>query len=199
MKVSAVLLAAGSSSRAGKTNKLLLPFDGKPMFMATYSSLLNSIADEVIVVTGWNSHEIINLLDRSNPKLKVVFNPGFKNGMTSSVQTGIHNCATDSDAFMICLADMPFLTTADYNFIINAHQNNKVSDSILVPMLNNRQGNPVVFSSFYKNIILNHKSSEGCKSLLGEYRDQCFNIYLSNKDAFNDIDTLEMYRNLCLK
>ena len=50
--VAAVVLAAGQSRRMGSVNKLLEPVDGEPLIRRTVSSIVNSGAQSVIVVTG---------------------------------------------------------------------------------------------------------------------------------------------------
>ena len=65
--VSAILLAAGESKRMGKP-KLLLPFGDSTILEKTVDNILNSNADEVIVVLGANAQEMSG--DDTNARIR---------------------------------------------------------------------------------------------------------------------------------
>ena len=96
--VSAILLAAGSSTRMGGVNKLLLPWKNSTVIAHTIQQLLTSGAGEVIVVTGYQHEEVIKAI--SEFPVAVVHNPLHESGMTGSIQAGVAVAAGDS--FMTC-------------------------------------------------------------------------------------------------
>src|SRR5437867_2188314 len=55
--VSALVPAAGMSTRVG-SNKLLLPFKGKPLIAHAVDTLLASAADEIVVVLGYEAERV---------------------------------------------------------------------------------------------------------------------------------------------
>jgi molybdenum cofactor cytidylyltransferase len=97
MKVSAAVLAAGSSSRMG-ANKLLLRLGGKMVLEHILDGL---VGYETVVVTGHRPEEINGIVTRYG--VKTVHNPDYEKGMTTSFQTGLR--AIDSDAAFMVLGD----------------------------------------------------------------------------------------------
>ena len=58
MRVDAIVLAAGRSSRMGGPNKLLALFDGRPLVRLTAETARASRAGEVVVVTGHQDERV---------------------------------------------------------------------------------------------------------------------------------------------
>lgn len=113
--VSAVLLAAGASTRMG-TPKLLLPLGDAPLVRRTAEALCHVGADDVLVVTG-AEHDRIAAALRGLP-VRFAVNPDFASGMGSSFRTGVAHVG-GSDAALFALADQPFLTTGDYRRLLD--------------------------------------------------------------------------------
>ena len=116
-KVSAIVLAAGLSRRMGEENKLFLAFKGKPLVAWVIEKISQSKADEIIIVTSELSKKLAGF---ANDKIKVVNNPDYKIGMTTSIQKGILATSESSIGYMICLGDQPLIEIADYNKIIDS-------------------------------------------------------------------------------
>ena len=193
-KVTAILLAAGMSRRMG-TNKLLLDYRGKPMVKHVLDTLTASEADEVIVVASEISiHQLRDFLD---PDILLVDNPNYKSGMTSSIQAGV-NRANPEYACMVCLADQPLITVKDYNQIIGAYREKVQKDhaAIVLPAFDGRKGNPVIFSPYYRELILTHQEPEGCKEIVQQHPDHIYTIEVGTKGILTDVDTPERYRKI---
>ena len=60
--ISAIVLAAGLSTRMGKENKLLLPFGNKTLIEHQVHVLLQTKVSEVIVVVGHEAGLLIDVL-----------------------------------------------------------------------------------------------------------------------------------------
>jgi len=113
--VSAVLLAAGASTRMG-VPKLLLPLGGEPIVRRTARQVCASGFDEVIVVSGSEHARIVEALE-GLPVTHAV-NREFATGMGSSFRAGVEHLGPDAEAAMFALADQPFLTSAEYGAIL---------------------------------------------------------------------------------
>lgn len=194
MKISAVLLAAGTSTRMGVPNKLLLPFRGKTVLHTVAASIIASGVDELIVVTG---HEA----ERAKTAFKglpvcFVPNPGYASGMTSSIQAGVR--AAQGEGYLICPGDLPLLTEADYRRIVLFFKDLFRSDpkAICVPEFQGTRGHPVLFSAYYRNEIMQHSAPEGCKRILKAHPNHVYEISFSQPSILMDIDTPEAYQNL---
>ncbi|MDP3433930.1 MAG: nucleotidyltransferase family protein [Bacteroidota bacterium] len=102
----AIVLAAGMSTRMG-TQKLLLPFDGKTIVEKVVENILKSGIVNVVVVLGANSVEITEVL-KSWP-VQTIWNENFREGMHTSVISGVNALPENAKAVMIFLGDQPFI------------------------------------------------------------------------------------------
>ena len=194
-KVSAIILAAGTSSRMGETNKLFLDFQGKAIIQRVIENVLDSSADEVVVV---GSKLSITQLTAFNYKaIRLVENKDYRLGMTSSIQQGVVASNSNTEGFMICLGDQPTIESRIYSLLIDtfeiSHENKK---SIMVPTHNRKQGNPIVFSSHYKQEIMTHEAPEGCKEILQRNHSFVKRIDVKSSSILRDVDTKEDYESL---
>jgi choline kinase len=73
MIVSATILAAGSSSRMGEENKLLLPVNGIPMIRQVVNTVLKTKLSPVHLVTGFDRKNILEAV--LNLSINEVYNP----------------------------------------------------------------------------------------------------------------------------
>ena len=103
--ISAILLAAGLSSRMKGENKLIKEINGKPLIVHSIKNLLGSAVDEIIIVLGYEKEAIENLVEK-NKKIKLVFNKDYQKGISTSIRTGISNISSKSESFFICLGDI---------------------------------------------------------------------------------------------
>ena len=138
--IAAILLTAGQSKRMAGENKLTKEIQGTPLIKHSVKNILASSIDELIVVLGHQKEIIEKLIDK-NEKIKFVFNKDFENGMASSIKTGLDNLSEETEAFFICLGDMPMVNSDIYNQLIQS-KNNK---EIIVPTYKGQQGNPILF------------------------------------------------------
>src|SRR6185295_10879356 len=103
---SAIVLAAGSSSRMGRP-KALLPIEGRPAVEVVCATLRAGGADDVVVVVGRHAAEI-----RAGARLdgvRVVENARWAEGRTTSVQAGLAALARDAEWTLLALVDMPLV------------------------------------------------------------------------------------------
>jgi molybdenum cofactor cytidylyltransferase len=115
--VSAVVLAAGASTRMG-TQKLLLPFGGEPLVRRAVRQVLAAGFDDVLVVLG-SEHEATGAALEGLP-VRLAINTQFASGMGSSFRTAVEHLP-DSEAAMFALADQPFVTTREYRQVLDAY------------------------------------------------------------------------------
>ncbi|MGK0391072.1 MAG: molybdenum cofactor cytidylyltransferase [Maribacter sp.] len=185
---SAIIVAAGLSRRMGEENKLLLPFQGKALFLHLTDEVLRSEVEEIIVVIGYESEKIIKALGERN--VKIIYNTNYKEGLTSSIQAGVLASNKNTKGYLICLSDMPFVKTKHINLILNKIENNY---SIIIPKINNKKSHPIFLSQAYRSEILNHKNPNGCKLIIENNKEQI--KFISFEEDFSqDIDTPEAYR-----
>ncbi|MBR2282380.1 MAG: nucleotidyltransferase family protein [Spirochaetales bacterium] len=171
-----VMLAAGSSTRMGETNKLLLEYRGLPMVAYSCLEALRFLEhhagqnDEncrLIVVTGYRRQSTEKALGTcrsflegtgSRLEMLVVNNPDYRNGQFSSTKVGVSQ--VNDGPFFISLADMPLVTAAHYETLApllaghDAVRPFSTKDGDRVP------GHPVLHAPRLKEKIL--KCSDDC-------------------------------------
>ena len=187
--VSAILLAAGSSTRMGEQDKLLLKYKGHWLVNHVMQQLWASKVDELIIVRKNKADNLLGGL--SSDRIKVVVNPKADLGMTTSIQAGVKAANINSKGFMICQADMPLVQSSEYNLIIDAFKKRRAENEqcIAAPFFNHQKGNPIIFSSFYKSAILNHAEMEGCRRIVKENISQVLKVEMAKDHVLIDVDT----------
>ena len=67
-----------------------------------------------------------------------------------------------TEAFFICLGDMPMVNSGIYNQLIKS-RNQK---NIIVPTYNGKQGNPILFDNSMKEKVMDITGDTGAKKIL---------------------------------
>jgi len=195
----AILLAAGLSRRMGEANKLLLPYKEKSILETTLCALTQTNVQEVMVVVGFEEKRICQIVNQFEGAT-VVDNPQYTEGMMTSIQAGIRAMNEESQGMMICLADMPFIRTEDYNDLIEKYRKlcvvGEMAKPIVRPYQESRAGNPVIFHPYYQKSLLKHTQKSGAKALIQAFSTNFVKMRTNNERYFKDIDTIEDYKNL---
>ena len=194
--ISAVLLAAGQSKRMNGENKLTKEIQGAPLIKHSVKSILASSIDELIVVLGHQKETIEKLIDK-NKKIKFVYNKNYKNGISSSIQTGLRIISKKMEAFFICLGDMPDVNQNIYNKMIKTklNYNKKLKSNfkkeIFIPTYEKKNGNPVLFTKHMKEKIMQISGDDGAKELIEIYKSKALHIPVKNRGITLDFDIQE--------
>lgn len=189
--VSAIVLAAGSSRRMGNVNKLLLPYRNKTIITHVVENILAAGIMDLIVVAGFEASNLKkNLKDLP---VQFVINEDHTDGLTSSIQQGIRKA--NGNGYMICLADMIFIEPGEYFLLLKSYEEQLAVDPkcICQPVYNNQKGNPLIFSSLYRQDILNHKEPEGCKAIVQSNKQHVYTTAMNTNHILKDIDYPEDY------
>jgi len=192
--LSAIVLAAGSSRRMEKSNKLLLPCGGKTILTRVLANILSAGINEVIVVTGHESAQVSDSI-RHLP-VQIVYNARHAAGMTGSIQTGVR--VATGNGFMICMGDMIHITPEEYGIIKISFERQYLLNGqvICLPQYQGKNGNPVVFSDHYRPAIMQHPDPEGCKGIVRAHETNIYNVEMPAGHILQDIDTPDDYRSL---
>ena len=182
--ISAILLAAGQSKRMGDENKLVKNFQGIPLIKHSVRNILASFIGELIIVLGHQKEIIEKLIDK-NEKIKFVFNQDFESGIATSIKTGLNHLSEETEAFFICLGDMPMVNKDIFNLLIKSKNNRE----IIVPTYKNKQGNPILFSKSMKKKIMTIEGNVGAKKILELNKDKILNIETNDQNVTRDFNT----------
>ncbi|HEY7216628.1 MAG TPA: nucleotidyltransferase family protein [Thermoanaerobaculia bacterium] len=106
--IAGILLAAGTSSRMG-SNKLLFQVQGESLLRRVARRALAGGLHPLLVVLGHEAARTARELD--GLACQTVVNPGYEQGITSSLQAGLSALPAAARATVVMLADMPFVTS----------------------------------------------------------------------------------------
>jgi molybdenum cofactor cytidylyltransferase len=184
--VTAVVLAAGRSTRMGGPNKLLAELDGKKLVRIVTEQALASRAKEVIVVTGHQAELVEKALSGLN--VKFVRNRDFAQGLASSVKTGISAVPKYADGAVVCLGDMPLISSDLIDRLIDGFAPDR-GNLIAVPVSDGRRGNPVLWSKRFFNDLMALEGDVGARHLIAKHNEAVAEVVVEGDGAFLDIDT----------
>jgi molybdenum cofactor cytidylyltransferase len=184
--VAAVILAAGRSTRMGGPNKLLAELGGKALVRIVTEQALASKAKDVIVVTGHQAEQVEQALQ--GLKVKFVRNPDFASGLASSVKAGIVAAPENADGAVVCLGDMPLISSDLIDRLIEAFAPDR-GNLIAVPVSDGRRGNPVLWSRRFFNELMTLDGDIGARHLIAKHGEAVAEVPVEGHGAFLDIDT----------
>jgi len=182
------VLAAGMSRRMEGKNKLLEDFGGKPLVRHAVEAALGSKASPVIVVTGRDDVAIEQAL--AGLDVRFVNNPDFADGLSSSLKAGIRAVPEACAGAIICLGDMPRVSSALIDRLIDAFAPERGA-MIVAPARNKQRGNPVLWAQRFFPELLKLEGDMGARKLTNFYDEGLFEIEIGDDSAFADIDTPE--------
>lgn len=185
-KVAAIVLAAGRSTRMGGPNKLLAELEGKKLVRIVAEQALASKACEVIVVTGHQA----DLVEQALADLRVRFvrNPDFAGGLASSVKAGIAAVSENADGAVVCLGDMPMVSSEMLDRLIGTFEPDR-GNLIVVPVADGRRGNPVLWSRRFFQELMTLDGDVGARHLIAKHAEAVAEVPVEGDGAFLDIDT----------
>lgn len=186
-RIAAIVLAAGRSTRMGAANKLLAGVGGRPMVRVAAEAALASRARPVLAVTGHQAAEVRAGL--AGLDLSFVANPHFASGLSSSLAAGIRAVPAACDGVLVLLGDMPRIEASHLDRLIDAFA--AAPDSIVVPIHEGRQGNPVLWPRRRFPELLQLEGDAGAKRLITAHREQVQEVEMDTAAIFADIDTPE--------
>ena len=187
---SAVVLAAGLSSRMQGVHKLLLPVGAEPAIRRTVSALAGAGPEEIVVVTGFRGRAVMEALD--DLPVRFQSNPRYEDGQMTSVAAGVAALAAPCNTVMVCLADQVLLESADYRELVDAFAAMS-RGSILIPFFKGQRGNPVVFSASYAAEVISGHINPGCRKLIAEHPDEVVTYEAAHDRYIVDMDTPDDY------
>ncbi len=189
--IKGILLAAGQSKRLKNENKLIKIFKNKPLINHALNSVKNSKIKKIIIILGYQFKEVKKKI-KKNKKIIFVHNKNYKNGMSSSIKSGLKKISKKDKGFIILQSDMPFVKTSDINKIYNSI----IRKKYLVHALKykNRIGNPIGFDISILSKIKKIKGNIGAKYMVKRLKNSTNYIKVSSEKVFKDFDKASDFR-----
>lgn len=167
--------------------KQLLPFAKSTILEQAIDNLLGSQVDEIVVVVGHRAEEIAKVVA---PKpVKLVVNPDYKQGMSTSIIAGLNAVNNQAKAFMIALGDEPLIDSLTVNRLIETFCHH--DRGIVIPTYRGRRGHPVIFSRKYRRKLLALKGDIGGRKVISNHPGDVLEVAISCRGIYLDIDTAD--------
>lgn len=185
----AIILAAGESKRMGEP-KMLLPFGGKTIIEAVTESVVSSEVDGSLVVVGAERERIEEKI--KDYGIKIVFNPGFRSGMLSSVQCGFKAIPEGTRAVLVVLGDQPQTSSGIINQLIEASK--KTGKGIVLPVFEGERGHPVIIDMKYREEVENLSPDIGLRGTVYSHPEDILEVEVDTASILKDIDDATDYK-----
>ncbi len=187
--ISAIILAAGKSTRMGQP-KMLLPWGTTTVVGQVIETVQRAGIEDVLIITGGAQREVEKIT--SHYQVRTIRNDSFENKeMLSSIQCGLRNQKSETQATLICLGDQPQVEEGSVWDICEAFR--KSSSNLIVPSYHMKRGHPWLVARVLWNELLNMQSSESPRDFLNSHADEIEYLVVETRSVIQDIDDPDDY------
>jgi molybdenum cofactor cytidylyltransferase len=194
--IPALVLAAGKSSRMGRTKALLsVGSSGETFLHRIIRVLREGGADAVVVVIGGDAAAVRASLPRDDAQISAVENPRYEEGQLSSLLIGlaaVEQRHENVEAVMMTLVDLPLISAATVRAVRDAFLANPGAP-LVRPRRGGRHGHPVIFNRSIFGELRRADPSTGAKPVVHAHAAEEVNVDVDDEGAFIDIDTPQDY------
>lgn len=183
-KIVLAILAAGASRRFGDDDKLLAVWRGRPLLSHTLDVFRDAPFARRLAVLRPNEHAASNLCHEAD--FEVLENGAADTGIASSIALAA-DAYRNADGLMIALGDMPLIRPDTVKTVIAAFQN-AAQNAIAAPVLEDRRGHPVLFSTSHVAALSGLKGDRGAGAIIDNHIDAFVGVPVSDTGIFTDFD-----------
>ncbi len=184
--MSAILLAAGESTRMGR-QKALLPWAGATLLEYQLAQLA-AVRDivEIIVVTGHEPERIREIASAAE-RARVVHNGDYRTGKVSSIKAGLAAVSPDAEAIMLLGVDQPRPASLLLH-VVAAHCAG--GSVITVPSFGSHSGHPVIFSAGLRGELSEIvEETLGVRAVLRRHADDVGTVEVADRAVLLDLNS----------
>ena len=182
--LSAIVLAAGASSRFGSA-KQLVRVAGQPLLHTAVARASEVAGSAVTVVLGANAGTLTPLLAHSSAS--VVINRDWREGMASSIRAGVSRLPASCTAVLLMVVDQAAVTAEDLKRLLNAWR--RQPEYIAAARYDSITGVPAIFPRATFGDLQSLRGDVGARVLLQRNSDRVIRVPMPR--AAIDIDTPE--------
>ncbi len=193
--LSAVILAAGESTRMGRP-KMLLPWGRTTVLGRVIEAFGAAGVGEILVVTGGARREVEALVAgsaRSNP-VRPIFNPDHRSGgMLASIQAGLKAASPKARAALIALGDQPQIREEVIARLCTRFL--ETGAPLLLPSFGNRRGHPWLAARSLWPALLELPFGTTPRDFLLAHEGEIAYLPVEDDSILRDLDTPDDYEN----
>jgi len=196
--IPAIVLAAGKSSRMGRS-KATLPLDSGDTFL---SRIVRTFADagveDVVVVVGHDADAIVAsfaAVEGAAARARFVDNPDYEQGQLSSLLAGLRVVDRPGVvAVLMTLVDVPLVSPDTVRAVVERYRTTRAP--IVRPIHGDRHGHPVLIDRSLFDALRHADPSTGAKPIIRANVSAMGDVQVDDAGAFADADTPEDYEEM---
>jgi molybdenum cofactor cytidylyltransferase len=195
--LSAVILAAGDSTRMGSPKAALLTPDGATFVGRLVTTLREAGVDDLVIVTGRHHDAVVESIARDHQSTtpRIVRNPDPSRGQLSSLLTGMEIVMTpQTDAMLMTLVDVPLVRVSTVTAVIDEWRRTRAP--IVRPAIGDRHGHPVIFDRVLFDELRRAPLDAGAKSVVRAHEHEIVNVPVDDEGCVRDVDTPSDYEEM---
>ena len=184
-QVTAVVLAAGASSRMGRP-KALLTFDGQSCLALVLGACRDGGVSRVVMVTGPQGGAVREEAARTLPIIAAV-NEQPERGMLTSLQA-------DAAGFLIFPVDFPLAPAVEVRRLLAAFAGRAPGQRIFIPSFERRRGHPVLVDAALAPEFLALPEDASARAVMTVHAGEIVHVEAADDRVLVDMDTPEDYQ-----
>lgn len=187
--IAAIVLAAGLSIRMGKP-KLTLPWGDTTVIGQVVSVIQWAGLSQIVVVTGGFRQQVEAALQELS--VDCAFNSRYQqNNMALSLQVGISNVPSQTQAVLVALGDQPQIQVEIVRALLVAYAESKAP--LLVPSYNMRRGHPWILDRSLWDDVMAITHPHTLRDLVNQHQEKIKYVVFENSSVLSDLDTPSDY------
>jgi molybdenum cofactor cytidylyltransferase len=195
--IPAIVLAAGTSSRMGRS-KATLPLDGGDTFVTRIVRTFGKAGvSDVIIVVGHNADAVVDALSGTDLSATFVENPDYTQGQLSSLLAGLRVVDRPGVvASLVTLVDVPLIAVSTVRAVVNRYL--ATHAPVVRPVRGAEHGHPVLFDRSLFDALRHADPGLGAKAVVRAHASARGDVLVDDEGAFADADTPTEYERLRL-
>lgn len=184
--IAAVVLAAGHSRRMGAANKLLVPWQGRPLLRQVVENALASSVGQVCVITGYQAEAVATCL--ADLPVTIHYNSEHPSGMASSLRTAVRALPETVEGMLVCLGDMPLVQARHLDRLVAAFAP-QAGRAICIPTYQGKRGNPVLLGRQLFPQLAALQGDQGGRGVVAACKELVVEVAMADAAVLLDVDT----------
>jgi len=194
--ISAIVLAAGLSTRMKGEPKALLRIDERDTFVTRIVRTFNEAGiDDVVVVVGHEGSRVAAAVGQSDLSVRTVVNPLYAAGQFSSLLAGLDAVErADLEAVLLALVDAPLFSASTVRALVRRFADTHAP--VVRAVRGDQHGHPVLIAQSLFDAVRRSNPGQGAKPVVRGHASEEGDVRVDDGGAFIDIDTPDDYARL---
>jgi len=193
--IPAIVLAAGKSSRMGRSKAALALSNGDTFITRIVGTFKAASVEDVVVVVGHDAKAVVDAFAASDLVARFVENPDYEQGQLSSLLAGLRLVDRPGVvATLVTLVDVPLVSSATVRAVIDRYHTTHAP--VVRPVRGAAHGHPVLIDRSLFDALRRADPAEGAKGVIRANVSAAGDVAVDDDGAFADADTPEDYERL---